>query len=276
MADLSPGAPIAIPALTFRSAGGSVDLASTVRYAEHAAGMPTRYFLVSGTTGRGRQATVRERAQILEAWCGVTGPDRLLAACWQPEDLRATEELGILPVLVIQDCRNTGAVLDLLRAGPDGCWVYSHPRYSPVTFTPDVAFASREAGLLPGGAKVSKVTLQDLLKLRSITGSDFALWHGSSRDITGSLMHGATGVVSAPLSSLPPLPSLPAGQHDQYADEAQCVVDQIQRILDSLNDSTGQIDFLLAAACRTLGIRRPQPGMPAGVKQAAGNSENGV
>lgn len=252
MADPSDGMPpITIPALTFRRPGGSIDLRSVARYAERAAGMSVRYFLISGTTGRGAQATVTERAQLLEAWRQVMGPGRLLAACWAPDDFRVVADLGIPPMLVLRHCGSISAVLDVLRAAPDGCWVYSHPGYSPVTFTPDVAAGVRESGRLPGGAKVSKVTQETVARLRAVTGSYFELWHGSSRNIAASLDHGATGVVSAPLSSLPDT------LHGQLTDEVQRAVDEVQRTLDTLSDRASRIDFLLAAASRTLGIREP-------------------
>jgi dihydrodipicolinate synthase/N-acetylneuraminate lyase len=150
-------------------------------------------------------------------------------------------------VLVIKDCVSPAAVLDTLRAAPEGCWVYSHPSYSTVAFTPDVALRAQETGTLPSGAKVSKVTQETVAKLRDVTGQDFELWHGSSRNIAASLSHGATGVVSAPLSTLPDI-------RGQRTDQLQLTIDAMQNALDSLGDRTRRIDFMLATAAKTLGI----------------------
>jgi dihydrodipicolinate synthase/N-acetylneuraminate lyase len=174
--------PITIPALTFRQPGGSVDLSMTRRYAGRASATPVRYFLVSGTTGRGNQATVGERAQLLETWRLAAGPDRVLACCWEPDDLRAASDMGVRAMLVIQRQDSFDQLLTTLRAAPDGYWLYSHPRYSAPTIDPHAA-AVRAADKPPRGAKVSKVSLDTVAKLRNAAGSYVGLWHGSSRNI---------------------------------------------------------------------------------------------
>ncbi|MQA15023.1 MAG: hypothetical protein GEV09_12875 [Pseudonocardiaceae bacterium] len=64
--------------------------------------------------------------------------------------------------------------------------------------------------------------------MRAATGPGFALWDASSRNISGSVEAGASGVVATPLSPfLEPLPPRELGPLQAALDRAQHRLDQL-------------------------------------------------
>jgi dihydrodipicolinate synthase/N-acetylneuraminate lyase len=244
---------VMVPVLTLRQADGSLDLDLTHRYAQRAKLTLARCFLISGTVGRGEQSSPNERSQLLSIWLQVVGTERLVSCCWQPGDIQVAINHGIQPMIVIRDQGNLQQLLATLSTIPRESLVYSHPRYSSTTFDISAAAAARRAGVLPRGAKVSKVSVDTVASLRSVTGVAFDLWHGSSRNVAMSLGHGASGVVSAPLSTLP----AELGVFDLL--NLQKVIDRNQRLLDAFSRRKDALEFLASSMSRTLS-------MPAGRK----------
>ncbi len=235
-----------IPALTLRRTDGSLDLDLTERYAERASCTPARCFLISGTTGCGEQSRPGERAQLLSIWRRMVAVERLVACCWQEEDIQAAMKLSIQPMVVIRNQASIRQLLNTLAAIPRESLVYSHPRYSSITFDVPAAAAARETGVLPCGAKVSKISVDTVTSLRSITGDAFELWHGSSRNVSLSLKQGASGVVSTALSSLPD------ELEESNLSNFQGIIDRNQSILDDFRHHNERVDFLAASARRAL------------------------
>jgi hypothetical protein len=132
-----------------------------------------------------------------------------------------------------------GVVLEGLRCLPTGTLVYSHPQYTQTVFSPGLAEKARAAGVLPAGAKVSKIGLDDVRALRSAVGPEFALFDGRCRHVRASVEAGATGVVAVPLATLPE--DLPT-REDLTA--LQAVIDRGQAMVDAYPDVTSQAEVL--------------------------------
>ena len=193
---------IIIPALTFRTAGGELDEATTTRYAESAAGTWLDYFILSGTTTEGDTFTVEERAQVLDIWLKTTETARLVACCWERGDIDAALERSIRPMAVMRGLRDEDEAIAFFRTLPAGTFVYSHPIHSPWTLDGPLLRRCRAENRLPAGAKISKVSV-DFLRQVHATANHFVLWDGSSRHLRESLEAGAGGVVATSLAALP-------------------------------------------------------------------------
>lgn len=195
-------AKIMVPALTLTNANGTVDAGATRAYAEMAHGAWYHRFILSGSIGLGFQLTTSQREQTLETWLDCVPPARLMACAWNDDDIRIAERVGVTPMAVLQGFTSDEAALDWLQALPHGAFVYSHPAYTGVTFD---AVLTRAGGSLVqlGGAKVSKVGLHDIGRMRRVLGEKFELYDGRSRHILKSIEAGATGVVVVPLNTLP-------------------------------------------------------------------------
>lgn len=214
-----------LPVPTLRNANGSVDFDASRDYAERAARTWVELFLLSGSTGLGNQSSSVERAHLLDIWLKSVPGERILAACWTDDDARLAQSRRVRRIAVMQSASDNKACNEALSSVPDGALVYSHPRYSRVTFSPEVAQEALRANLLPAGAKVSKISTHDVRRMREIVGTKFELWHGSSRDVAASIAAGASGVVAMPLAALPvPFPK-PA------IEDVQSTVDKIRSVI---------------------------------------------
>ncbi|MER7002373.1 hypothetical protein ABT297_04900 [Dactylosporangium sp. NPDC000555] len=198
---------VMVPVLTLMNANGSVDEGACSAYAERAGATWLDLFLVSGTIGGGESSTPAVRRRVLELWAARVPKDRLLACVWTPDDLAHAADCGVRPIVVLRDLADAAAMHSVLTELPADAFVYSHPNYTPTTFTPAVAEAAKRAGVRPAGGKICKVSLDDVRDLRTATGDDFHLYDGRCRHVAESVWAGATGVVAVPLSTL--LPDLP-------------------------------------------------------------------
>lgn len=219
---------VVVPALSLRTAEDGLHLDATRRYAERAVQTWIDTFMLSGSTTRGDLLTVAERAAILDLWLHLAHPSRLLASCWCPQDLEEAEHRGIRPIVVMRDLQNQDQALALLGGLPAGACVYSHPMYTPTVLDADLAAAARHRGTLPAGAKIAKISVEQIAALREAAGPTFSLWDGSSRHIRTSIEAGASGVVATPMTVLPtPFPT-------RSVEAIQATVDRIQAQLDRL------------------------------------------
>jgi dihydrodipicolinate synthase/N-acetylneuraminate lyase len=232
---------VVIPALAFRTAENELDLGLTRAYAERAARTWTDRFILSGSTALGDLLASTERALILDVWSEVLERSRLVACCWCREDIEQAGQRKILPLVVMRDLRDEAQVCSFFAGLPEGAFVYSNPKFTPTALDPALAVDAQQRGLLPAGAKISKLAVGDIGRIRSSIGNGFTLWDGSSRHIETSLAAGASGVVATPLSVLPePFPrrsveELQATVHRLYAhvDGAVCREDRMD-LLTSL------------------------------------------
>lgn len=233
------GARFMVPVLTPRNADGSVDYGACAEYAERAGQTWLDLFLVSGTIGGGETSTPVERRRLLELWTERVSPDRLLACAWSAEDLEYTAECGVRPIAVLRAHDDVAALGAYLARLPAGAFVYSHPKYTPTTFTPAVARHARQAGSLPVGGKICKVSLDDVANLRAATEETFQLYDGRCRHVASSVQAGATGVVAVPLCVLP------ADLPDRDDVEAiQRTIDRTQTRIDAVAEVPARIAML--------------------------------
>ncbi|MGQ0843574.1 MAG: hypothetical protein ACT4QF_05525 [Sporichthyaceae bacterium] len=233
---------LAIPALTFR-VDEEIDVATTTSYAQRAADSWLSTFLLNGTTAEGASFTVAERARVLDLWLGVAAPERLLACCWEPADVLNATLREVRPLVVMRGLASPDEALTLFARLPAGAYVYSHPGYTATVLDADLIALARDKGVLPEGAKITKIPVGAIPALRAAAGPDLDLWDGSSRRIAASLAEGASGVMSAPLTVLPtPFPA---------ADAVQATVDVWQQRLDAIAE-TDRSAWLRATASAKL------------------------
>lgn len=219
---------LVLPTLTFRRPDGRLDTTATASYAERAAATWAHLFILSGTTTGGHHATPAERATVVDLWTDTIGTDRLTACCWTRDDIDHAQRKNVVPMVAMLNLAAQAEALDFLSGLPRPAYLFSHPEYSPGTWTPALATAAAHAGVLPAGAKVSKMPVDQLQELRASTGPEFTIWDGSARHIADSLTAGADGIVAAPLSHLPePFPR-------QDIAEVQQAIDTTQAHLDTL------------------------------------------
>lgn len=231
---------LAIPALSFRDDDGCLDMLATAAYAERAAATWISTFLLSGTTTQGESFSITERNEVLDLWLEVVPPERLFACCWGPSDLLAAVLRDITPVVVMRDLNSAQDVLAFFEMLPEGTYVYSNPLYTASTLDAGVLARAKAVGVMPAGAKITKIAKGALPGLRAVAGPEFDLWDGSSRDIAVSLAKGASGVFSAPLAAIPePFPQPGPG--------LQAVVDQWQARLDEVSDEAERAAWLRAS-----------------------------
>lgn len=239
---------IVVPALHLSTAGGDIDLQLTRRYAERAASTWVDRFILSGSTTRGDLLTCEQRANLLDLWLEVTTPDRLLACCWEPEDLEVAAARQIAPMGVMRGLDDPAAALEYLQSLRAGAFVYSHPMYGKAVFDSALASAAREVGVLPRGGKLAKISPDEITHVREETDAVFDLWDGSSRRIETSLRSGASGVVATPLCAFG------AELPDRQPDAVQQYVDPIQDSLDQLPDRAARSRELLNRARASLSV----------------------
>jgi dihydrodipicolinate synthase/N-acetylneuraminate lyase len=195
--------PVVVPARCPRDPAGNLDEKAIAGYASQLSATWVDYILVSGSAGGGQNLDADQRGRVLDLWLDVAPPGRLIAACWSRQDVAAALTRTVQPMIVLQDLPDRRVALQLLASLPVGAYVYSHPRYTTITLDPVLAHSAASAGVLPAGAKVSKVPTGDIAALRKACGLEFDLWHGSARDISGSIDAGASAVVVTALADLP-------------------------------------------------------------------------
>ncbi len=233
---------IVVPALTIRTPEGSLDKQGTAQYARQAARTWVDRFILSGTTARGYSMTEQERLCVLRMWLDHTDPARVLACCWSRADVDNAAAQGVTPIVVIPHLHNDDATLRFLASLPAGSFIYSHPGNSPTVFDAQLCSKARSSDCLPVGAKLSKVSHREIAAVRAQAGPSFILWDGSSQDIAGSIVAGATGVVTTPLSHITqPFPP-------RNLTELQPALDEVQEHLDRLPSRDARSDHLSALA----------------------------
>jgi dihydrodipicolinate synthase/N-acetylneuraminate lyase len=224
-----------VPVLTLVDEWGQVDAGACSAYAQRASEGWLDLFLVSGSLGLGFALARETRRELVHTWLARVSASRLVACCWEAGEVEEVAALGVRPMVVLRGAEGDGAVLDALRELPGGCFVYSHPQYTPSTLTAPVVEKARADGVLPVGAKVSKVELDEVRALRAAAGPGFELFDGRCRHVRASVEAGATGVVAVPLSTLPA--DLPPRDD---LDGLQTVIDRGQAVVDRLPDLASQ------------------------------------
>ena len=234
---------IVVPALALRSPdGAAIDAEATARYAQRAARTWIDAFILSGSTTRGDLLTIDERTDILDLWLRFAAPARLVACCWCQDDLHEATRRAITPMVVMRSARSDEQALSLLASLPPSAYVYSHPKYDARVLDVGLTVAARRQGVLPAGAKLSKVTTADITAIRRAAGPRWTLWDASSRHIDASFAAGASGVVVSPLSHFPsPFP-------DRTLSALQSTIDVVQAQMDQLpsRDARSQLLHELA------------------------------
>jgi len=230
---------VAVPVLTLRNTNGRIDAVATREYAQRAVATWIDVFILCGTIGEGEQLDDAERRQVIETWSSVVPTERLVACAWQVNDFHYIDALDLKPMSVLQGFEDESALLRSLAELPPESYVYSHPKYSPVTFSDSIAHRARKNGSMPGGGKICKVSLAEVSALRKATGHTFALYDGRCRHVARSVDAGATGVIAVPLSYLPR--ELP--DRDD-AEALQRLIDQTQARIDSTPTLAGRMDLL--------------------------------
>lgn len=228
--------PVVVPAPTFQTEIGTLDSATNARYASAFAESWIPYVLVNGPMGQGEFLDSAQRSTNLDVWLRYVSPDRVIVACWTPEDLRAARRQDAQPLVVLRD--EAGGLAGQLNGLPPEVWVYANPRYSSCAVTPEQAAEQQLAGV-----KLSKVSLDDLQAMRNANPGAVVL-HGSSRNIQGSLDAGANLVTAPPLaatSGILPEPTVRAVQQR---------VDGLQQELDALPDHYARVAEITTRARR--------------------------
>jgi dihydrodipicolinate synthase/N-acetylneuraminate lyase len=219
---------IVVPTLALRTSGGvTLDTKATARYARRAARTWTDAFILSGSTTRGDLLTLDERTELLDLWLCFAPLARLVACCWCEDDVHEATRRAITPMVVMRSPRDDEQALSLLATLPHGAYVYSHPKYDSRVLDVGLIVAAREQGVLPAGAKLSKVTTADITAMRCAAGPRWTLWDASSRHIHASFAAGASGVVASPLSHFPsPFPDRSVSALQPMIDAVQAQMDQ--------------------------------------------------
>ncbi|GAB3212547.1 hypothetical protein [Nocardia tengchongensis] len=217
-----------VPVLHLVSDDGTVDLSNTERYAEIASATWVDRFLINGSTTRGDQLSRDERTAVLDIWANAVGPDRVLACSWNQADLTAATERGVVPMAVLRNLDSPDALLQFLQSLPGGATIYSHPSLFGPSISPLAVRQAAQAGCLPTGGKLAKVTLAEISEIHSAA-PGFDLWDGSSRRIQQSLDAGADGIVATPLAAL-----LAAEFPSKDVESVQNSVNRTQTELDQL------------------------------------------
>lgn len=232
---------VAIPALTFRTPNGRIDIDTTAKYAERAASTWIDTFILSGTTTEGDTFTVAERGAVLDIWREIAAPARLLACCWESNDIDEATARGIRPMAVMRQLRDADEACRFFASLPSEAYVYSHPIHTPTLLDAQLIGRARPLGCLPAGAKISKLPSGELGAIRAIAGEDFTIWDGSCRHMRDSYDAGANGVVATPLAALPN--PFPRRRHD----DLRPVIDGWQADLDGVPDQQERADWLRTA-----------------------------
>ena len=164
-----------MPALHLQPASGRIDQHATRLYAERAAATWVDYFILSGSTTRGQQLTTTQRATVLDLCLDVASPERLLACCWEPDDLGHAAKRDITPMATMRNLRDQDHALAFLQALPASAYIYSHPIFGQQTFDVKLADVARRNGVMPAGGKIAKLATADVSALSQVAGASFRL-----------------------------------------------------------------------------------------------------
>jgi hypothetical protein len=232
---------VVVPTLNLSTPSGEIDSVANRRYADLGAETWIDHFLLNGSTTRGDALSVHQRASILDIWIDSVGPDRVLACCWDREDIDQALMRRVTPMVVMSDLRDRDEALDFLADLPGGSTVYSHPAmFDGVSFDADIAEAAAKLGCLPSGGKLAKIRLSEISRIRQAAPA-FRTWDGSSRHIADSIEAGADGVVATPLTA-----SFPNCVGLKSIHEVQAIADPVQAALDDLPDRPARTRYLHA------------------------------
>jgi dihydrodipicolinate synthase/N-acetylneuraminate lyase len=238
---------IMVPPLTLWNCNGEVDSGATAAYAQRAASTWFDLFMLSGSIGEGKTSTSAARRRTLEVWLEYLPKERLCTCIWSSDDYAYVQDLGVRAVVVLQGFNDSEALLELLAHIPAESFVYSHPDYSSVTLTPAIAASAVQEGVLPTGAKISKISLDDIRAMRTVVGSRFALFDGRCRNIEASIGAGATGVVVVPFclmsNDLPDRTKI---------SQLQQKINEVQSLIDAQNGTFEQARMLTGLLRSTL------------------------
>ncbi|MFC9898542.1 hypothetical protein ACFVMC_33030 [Nocardia sp. NPDC127579] len=239
---------LVVPTLIPTTRDGEPDWDATRRYALLAADTWIDRFLLNGSTARGDELAADKRAQVLDLWADIVGPKRLLACCWNPEDIVQAGGRQITPMVVLAGMDHTQS-LEFLASLPADATIYSHPMFNSAGFGAELAHAAVEAGCLPAGGKLAKIRPQQIEEIHRVAPA-FRTWDGSSRHIARSVEAGADGVVATPLTA-----SLSSCVSPRSIEQVQSLVDPIQAHLDRLPDRPARTRYLLDLLDVELGSR---------------------
>jgi hypothetical protein len=190
--------------------------------------------------GLGEHLAAAQRRAVIETWVSQIGSERIFACAWEPSDLDHAIDIDCAPIVVLRELADDSTFLRLLATLPQGAFVYSHPKYTSLTFTSEIARKAIAAGVLPAGGKICKVSLDQVTDLRESTGPEFELYDGRCRHAAKSVAAGASGVVAVPLSHLPE--DLPPRQD---VEALQRIIDRTQALIDQ-TPTLGERVHLLA------------------------------
>lgn len=238
---------VVVPVLSLLDARGQVDRGACAAYAQRARETWLDGFLVAGSLGMGSLLPDRVRHDLVDVWLDNVPAERLFVCAWGAALVEQVSEAGVRPVLVLRDLEDDAAVLRALEGLPVDALVYSHPQYTRAVLSPVVVDKARSEGLLPAGAKVSKVDLDEVRAFRDAAGPEFELFDGRCRHVQASVAAGATGVVAVPLTVLPE--DLPPRA---CMDALQAVIDRGQAVVDAHDAVADQAEALRGLLLETL------------------------
>jgi guanylate kinase len=237
---------IVVPVLTLRNADGTLDLVANSEYAARASATWLHGFIVSGTIGEGDTASPRDRERLLDIWHQHAAPGRVFSTAWHDADHASILSSGARLMAVMRGCDSDDDALKFLARLPSGSHIYSHPAYATHTFSASLAARAAESGVLPAGGKLCKLSLADIRAIRQAAGESFDLLDGRCRHVVLSMTAGASGVIAAPLSTLPDLPA------EGDIEGLQGVLDTEQSRLDIDSDRSARLRRLTAECRRAL------------------------
>lgn len=228
-----------VPALTFFTDAGEVDWPANRAYAGilNAVHIPVLLF---GTTGEGLYLTADEKDSLAEIY-GATSLELTLVLNPHSETDIATRYRNRARLLHRPWNRSAEEFVRFHRDGDRSWGIYSHPGQASLSLTVEVLSTLVSDAYRPWGAKVSKVDGQTISQMRDVVGSDFQIWHGTDRDIVGSVEAGADRVVSQALATGVQVPA--------DLSSAQALIDRIRPA------GPGKIESLKRAAAAARSLR---------------------
>jgi len=247
---------IIVPVLTLKNRDGRLDIAANLAYAERASATWIQGFIIAGTIGAGDLESFEMRERILDIWLEKISPERLYGTAWGLSDCAWIGDRGASVLVVMRDLQGIPEALNFLKAIPRDYYIYSHPIYTPTTFTLDISARAIDAGVLPAGGKFCKISLANVASIRQVVGPSFNLYDGRCRHVARSIAAGATGVIAAPLAPLPELPT-----HAEGMAKLQELINVGQARMDADPERRSRL-ARLSAECRANLYGRPTLELP--------------